>query len=81
MGAFGTTAKESKHLALLEWVEVTTCSLHDAHNSLKWALTVHCMAPQVLKDVRVIFASLRNSSNLRGPGGRRGVGPLGVCGF
>ena len=61
---YGASATESKYLARLEWVEGAGCSLHDAHNSLKWGMSFERLGPDVMKNVWVVFASLRNSFDL-----------------
>ena len=61
---YGTDETESKYLARLEWVESPGCSLHDTHNSLKWGLNFEALGPDVLQNVWIVFASLRNSFDL-----------------
>ena len=61
---YGADETEAKYLARLEWVESPGCSLHDAHNALKWGLCFEALGPDVLKNVWVVFASLRNSFDL-----------------
>lgn len=47
-------------LQLTDWVVGTGCALHDAHNSLKWAVS-KWYTRQSLKDYHVVTASLRDS--------------------
>ena len=51
-------------LDLMEWVVGTPCALHDGHNALKWALHMYFKDPQLLKDIYIIFRSLRESYDL-----------------
>ena len=52
------------HLALQEWEVFTGCALHDAHNSLKWSLHGHFRDAELMKDVFITIAPLRNSFDL-----------------
>ena len=55
---------EAQWLFLQEWVEGVGCSLHDAHNSLKWGLNFKQYGKDVLKSVFIIIQSLRNGFDL-----------------
>lgn len=56
--------KDSGALELLEWVVITGCALHDAHNGLKWAMHGHFQDTDLLSDVYIVVASVRNSYGL-----------------
>lgn len=49
---------------LLEWVVSCGCSVHDAHNSLKWGLYVQFSDTSLLKDIYIGIEALRNSYDL-----------------
>ena len=49
---------------LTEFVCVTACALHDAHNSLKWAMSAWLFDKELIRDVYIGFESLRRSSDL-----------------
>jgi len=48
-------------LDALSWVVSSACASHDAHNALKWSLHSCFKEPNMLKDMYVGIASLRNS--------------------
>ena len=56
--------RDSGALDCMEWVVTTGCALHDAHNSLKWAMHVHFQDTDLLQDVFIVAASVRNSYGL-----------------
>ena len=56
--------RDSGALDCMEWVVTTGCALHDAHNSLKWAMHVHFQDTDLLQDVFIVVASVRNSYGL-----------------
>ena len=58
---FGTSELESWMLSLTEWTVVVGCCLHDLHNALKWALYEESHDKELMKQMFVIYASLRNS--------------------
>ena len=45
---FGSTALETEWLKNAEWVERVGCSMHDAHNSLKWGMHFTDLDPSTL---------------------------------
>ena len=49
---------------LTEFVCVTACALHDAHNSLKWAMYSSFTDKEMMRDIYIGFESLRRSSDL-----------------
>ena len=49
---------------LTEFVVVTACALHDAHNSLKWAMGCSFADKELVRDMYIGFEALRRSSNL-----------------
>ena len=49
---------------LLHWTVFTGCACHDVHNSLKWSMWSFFHSDQVLKDMFVVIASLRNSYSM-----------------
>ena len=51
-------------VALTEFVCITPCALHDAHNALKWSMRKRFSDPQLLRDLYIIFESLRRSADL-----------------
>lgn len=56
--------KDSAALELLEWVVTTGCALHDGHNSLKWAMHSQFQNTELIQDVFIVVASVRNSFGL-----------------
>ena len=50
----------------MEWVVVTGCGAHDAHNALKWSFFHAFENKDMLRDAYVCVASLRNSMDLIG---------------
>lgn len=54
---------ERKLLRLTDWLIGTPCACHDTHNSLRHAVDEH-VDRQLLKDVHVVTASLRNGHQL-----------------
>lgn len=57
-------AGTTQMLDLTEWVIGTPCGLHDGHNALKWSMHAYFNDPQLLKDIYIIFRSLRESFDL-----------------
>ena len=51
-------------VALTEFVCITPCALHDAHNSLKWSMRDRFADPQLLRDLYIVMESLRRSADL-----------------
>ena len=49
---------------LTEFVCITACALHDAHNSLKWAMYSSFTDKEMMRDIYIGFESLRRSSDL-----------------
>ena len=58
---FGDSETEQWILSLTEWTVAVACSLHDLHNALKWAMYEEFQDKDLLKEVFIIYASLRNS--------------------
>lgn len=52
---------DSASLSLLEWVETTPCCQHDCHNSLKWSLHSFFNNVQLVQEMFIIVAAVRNS--------------------
>eukprot|EP00974_Lingulodinium_polyedra_P025540 2470604-Lingulodinium_polyedra.AAC.1 len=52
-------------LSLKEWLLNTKCTAHAAHNALHWAMKTQFQdSKALLEDLWIVFAALRNSSNL-----------------
>ena len=51
-------------VALIEFVCITACALHDAHNSLKWAMRSYYTDSQLVRDLYIVFESLRRSADV-----------------
>ena len=47
-------------LSLMEWTLSTACALHDLHNALKWAMHSEFNDAQLMKEVFIAYASVRN---------------------
>eukprot|EP00974_Lingulodinium_polyedra_P084865 8215129-Lingulodinium_polyedra.AAC.1 len=60
--AQGDHTKES--LTLSEFMVVTPCAAHDAHNAFRWALHCQFGSKELLRDCYVGIESLRKSHNL-----------------
>ena len=52
---------DSEALSLLEWVEPIPCCQHDTHNALKWSLHSYFNDAQLMGDMYIIVASVRNA--------------------
>ena len=48
-------------LSLLEWVVCSPCALHDGHKSLSWAMRSHFSNTQLMNDIFIVIAAVRNS--------------------
>ena len=49
---------------LTEFVCITACALHDAHNALKWSMHDQFKDKQLVRDIYIAFESLRRSADL-----------------
>ena len=56
--------RPSQALELMEWLVSSGCALHDCHNSLKWALHQHFRDTDLMDDVYISIASVRNAHGL-----------------
>ena len=57
---WGSSENESRLLSLTEWTVSTACALHDLHNALKWSMHAEFNDLQLLKDIFIIYQSVRN---------------------
>ena len=60
---WGEDKSESKFLARLQWTTSAGCSLHDAHNALKWGIDAY-MGVDIVRNVYVVFKVLREGFDL-----------------
>ena len=51
-------------LRLSEFVCITPCALHDAHNALKWGMGASFADKELMRDIYISFESVRRSANL-----------------
>ncbi|CAK0861146.1 unnamed protein product [Prorocentrum cordatum] len=58
---FSTSLRSHHTLRLLEFVVITACSAHDCQNAFKWSLPDNFGDPDVLRDVYIGIASVRNT--------------------
>ena len=49
---------------LKHWVVDTGCSVHDAHNALKWGMHQAFEDGELMKDIHIVIESLRNGYDL-----------------
>jgi hypothetical protein len=51
-------------LSLSEWVVCSPCALHDGHKSLSWAMRGQFSNTQLMNDIYIVIAAVRNSFGL-----------------
>ena len=51
-------------LALTEFVVITPCAMHDAHNAFRWGFLSEVRNRELMRDVYVAIESIRNSMDL-----------------
>ena len=51
-------------IRLSEFVCITACALHDAHNALKWGMFASFADKELMRDIYIGFESLRRSTDL-----------------
>eukprot|EP00969_Alexandrium_andersonii_P295047 13041588-Alexandrium_andersonii.AAC.1 len=45
----------------MEWVTTSGCAMHDAHNSLTWAMRFYIQNTELMSDIYIVVASIRDS--------------------
>ena len=62
--AFESELYPADEAEFMEFIVVTPCALHDSQNAFRWAFLPQCKDRALMRDLYIVTASLRNSSDL-----------------